>query len=133
MEPRCGAARRLSLWSAWLDLAKAQASRFFQAVAGALPHQAVGLEGSDEGVHLHQYALRLGMALQQFGGKRRFLARLLHQALDGRRRIELGWRAAAGLVAQLVLAILDPALPGHAHGLDVEFLQLGDLPAEQGL
>lgn len=70
------------------------------------------------------------MALQQFGGRQRLLARPLQQALDSS-CIELARRAAAGLVAQGFHAFPDPALPGHAHGLDVEVLQLRDFPAER--
>lgn len=65
------------------------------------------------------------MALQQFGGSRGFHAHPLHYAPDGH-RIELGWHAASGPVAKSAQALLDPALPSRAHGLDAEVLQLGD-------
>lgn len=77
-------------------------------------------------------ALRLDMALQQLGGRQRFLACSLHQTLDGS-LVEFAWGAAARLVMQALHAFPEPALQGVAHGADVEALHLGHLAAEQGL
>ena len=77
-------------------------------------------------------ALRLDMALQQLGGRQRFLACPLHQTLDGS-LVEFARGAAARLVAQARHAFPEPALPGVAHGADVEILHLGHLATDTWL
>ncbi len=81
---------------------------------------------------MDRLALRLDMALQQFGGAQGLLARPLQQAIDAS-LVELARGAAARLVVQARHALSEPALPGLAHGADVEVLHLGHLATEQGL
>lgn len=81
---------------------------------------------------MDRLALGIGMALQQFGGRQGLFACPLHQAIDSG-LVELARGATARLVVQASHAFLEPALPGLAHGADVEVLHLGHLAAEHGL
>ncbi len=81
---------------------------------------------------MDRLAFGLDMALQQLGSAQGFVVRPLHQAIDSS-RVEFARGTAARLVVQARHAFLEPALPGLAHGADVEVLHLGHLWAEQGL